>query len=462
MADRLHERTQGFPEVIRHQGLAIGIGMHPIGLVQVRVTSHAFEKEGDQYGPGGGCHFRENGFEPRPILRPKVGGGPHSSQHQKRIGLPLADGIEYRLQVLAGLFRIDRSQHVVGPQGEQEDVRRAAHNPIHPPPPSGRGFTAQASVDNRPPGTEGLRLRFQESRIGLPAVEAVSCGQAVAEADEGEWSRRGLCLVSMQAGETKEKQPQDSSLPVFEHCRGLHFSMLPPVSQPASVPQIPILEVDGVAKSYLSGRRRLQVLRDCQLRIWPGECVAILGPSGSGKTTLLGLCAGLDQPDAGSVRVQGVELGLLGEDGRAALRSRLVGFVFQNFQLLPSLTALENVMVPLELLGRDRAAESRARQLLGEVGLGDRCGHYPVQLSGGEQQRVALARAFANDPSLLFADEPTGNLDQGTREHVVDLLFQLNQSRQTTLVLVTHDLALAERCQRILQIDHGHVREISR
>ncbi|MGB5942761.1 MAG: ABC transporter ATP-binding protein [Leeuwenhoekiella sp.] len=217
-----------------------------------------------------------------------------------------------------------------------------------------------------------------------------------------------------------------------------------------------ILKISGLEKTYSSGSRQLTVLHNISFEVEKGEIFSIVGPSGSGKTTLLGLCAGLDQPNAGTVNLCGQELNTLNEDERAALRNREVGFIFQNFQLLPTLTALENVSVPLELQG-DRGAASRAKELLGKVGLGDRMDHYPSQLSGGEQQRVALARAFANRPSILFADEPTGNLDEETGEKVIQLLFELNKEAGTTLVIISHDLDLASRTQRILRLKGGQI-----
>lgn len=220
--------------------------------------------------------------------------------------------------------------------------------------------------------------------------------------------------------------------------------------------RVPVLEVSGLTKTYRSGNHDITVLSDVSLSLTEGETCAIVGPSGSGKTTLLGLSAGLDRPSRGVVRLCGTELNPLSEDERAALRSRYVGFVFQTFQLLPTLTALENVIVPAELRG-DRNASAHARDLLGLVGLGDRMHHYPAQLSGGEQQRVALARAFVNKPRLLFADEPTGNLDAETGARVEDLLFELNQDSGTALVLVTHDENLAQRAGRVIQLRAGRV-----
>ena len=217
-----------------------------------------------------------------------------------------------------------------------------------------------------------------------------------------------------------------------------------------------ILDVDHLTKTYRSGSTDLTVLQDISFSVNAGDCVAIVGPSGSGKTTLLGLCAGLDQASAGTVELCGSPLPQLDEDERAALRHASVGFIFQNFQLLPTLTALENVMIPLELQGSPRA-QATATALLDRVGLADRMHHYPSQLSGGEQQRVALARAFSNAPRVLFADEPTGNLDEETGQKVEELLFALNREQNTTLIIVTHNMELAHKTDRIIQLKGGRV-----
>ncbi len=212
----------------------------------------------------------------------------------------------------------------------------------------------------------------------------------------------------------------------------------------------------NLSKSVATERGRLNILNSVDLSIKPGEPVAIVGASGSGKTTLLSLLAGLDQPSEGQVFLDGECLTAMDEDGRALIRSRYVGFVFQSFHLLPNLSALENVMLPLELLARSNA-RAEAAALLSRVGLHDRLAHYPNQLSGGEQQRVAVARAFAAMPRVLFADEPTGNLDSSTGEQIIELLFEINREKQTTLVLVTHDDALASRCERIVQLKAGSI-----
>lgn len=218
------------------------------------------------------------------------------------------------------------------------------------------------------------------------------------------------------------------------------------------------LEVSNLSKIYPSGESDLEVLKGINMRVTEGSTQAIIGPSGSGKTTLLGLCAGLDLASSGSVQLLGEPLESMDENARAALRGRSVGFVFQNFQLIPTLTAIENVAVPLDLVGRSNSRE-KAKILLEKVGLNARMDHYPVQLSGGEQQRVALARAFVNEPEILFADEPTGNLDGANGAGIIDLLFELNRARGTTLVLVTHDPNLAEQCDALVRIQDGQIVE---
>ena len=219
-----------------------------------------------------------------------------------------------------------------------------------------------------------------------------------------------------------------------------------------------ILDVHNLSKTYRSGELSLTVLNGVSFAVEEGTTCAIIGPSGSGKTTLLGLCAGLDQATSGSVVLGGASLNALSEDERAGIRNRQVGFVFQNFQLIPTLSALENAMVPLELRG-DGNPRGMAIEFLERVGLGDRLHHYPIQLSGGEQQRVALARAFVNRPRILFVDEPTGNLDAATSSRVEDLLFSLNKEAGTTLLLVTHNLELARRTRRIIRLRAGKIEE---
>jgi putative ABC transport system ATP-binding protein len=216
----------------------------------------------------------------------------------------------------------------------------------------------------------------------------------------------------------------------------------------------PILKVEHLTKTYATSAGSLAVLKDVSFELEQGATCSILGPSGSGKTTLLGLCAGLDQPTSGSVILNGIALGEIGEDERARVRNENVGFVFQNFQLIPTLTALENVTVPMELRG-DRTARKLGVELLQRVGLADRIAHYPAQLSGGEQQRVALARAFINRPKILFADEPTGNLDSETSQSVIDIMLELNTKLKTALVLVTHDSEVARLTERTIRLRSG-------
>lgn len=219
-----------------------------------------------------------------------------------------------------------------------------------------------------------------------------------------------------------------------------------------------VLQLTEVNKTYNSGFVRVKVLRNVNFSLKAGEVVSVVGPSGSGKTTFLSLCAGLDRPSAGEIKLLDHDLGKLNENELARIRSIQIGFVFQSFHLMPSLTALENVMLPLELCG-GRDAEAKARDLLQKVGLGSRLPHYPAQLSRGEQQRVAIARAFINEPKILFADEPTGNLDQRSSDLVVKLLFELNRDYETSLMLITHDESLAQRTQRIMYIKEGFLLE---
>ena len=222
---------------------------------------------------------------------------------------------------------------------------------------------------------------------------------------------------------------------------------------------MPIIKVSNLSKTVDSGYEKIEILKQINFQIDSGDSVAIVGASGSGKSTLLGLMAGLDTPSDGEILFKNETFSNLNEDKRAAIRSNSVGFVFQNFYLVPGLNVLENVMLPLEIHKGDHSIQQQAEKYIEKVGLSHRIKHLPAQLSGGEQQRVALARAFVTEPEILFADEPTGNLDQHTGEHIIDLLFQLNQSTSTTLVLVTHDMALAKKCQSQYHLDEGCIIE---
>ena len=254
--------------------------------------------------------------------------------------------------------------------------------------------------------------------------------------------------------------PEDRTRSVSRASFGAHATPRTRSKLP-SILRAMMIEAKGLGKTYLSGGKPLTVLKNSNLTIEARSFVAIVGPSGSGKTTLLGLLAGLDDASSGVVSLNGVNISRLTEDERAKFRAEHVGFVFQSFQLITTLTARENVMVPFELLGRANGAgtdaETRAVELLERVGLGSRLDHYPAQLSGGEQQRVALARAFANQPKILFADEPTGNLDANTGHKIIDLMVELNHDAQTTLVLVTHDPELANRAHRVIRLSDGEI-----
>ena len=352
-----------------------------------------------------------------------------------------------------------------------------AQDPIEPARPAGGGFTAETGIDDPPAhggrgsvralggrGVGGVELLLQESGVGVGrgAFESVTGGEAVAEADDGfgdglggaeGWGRKARHRETHETHERVRKVAKGGK----ETGHGLDFGeFVCFVVGPMSVESI--LKVERLTKDYRTAAGPLTVLKEVSFDLVAGASLAIVGPSGSGKTTLLGLCAGLDRASGGTVTLAGSELGALDEDGRARVRNAHVGFVFQNFQLIPTLTALENVLVPLELRGEGGAAvEAEATALLGRVGLGARCDHYPVQLSGGEQQRVALARAFMNRPKILFCDEPTGNLDGDTAAAMVELVFGLNREKGTTLVLVTHDLDLAKKCGRIIRLRSGAV-----
>ena len=361
----------------------------------------------------------------------------------------MPDLFENTGKIPAGLVNRDAPQSVVAAEGEDDNCDRPAEDPVDPPQPGGGGFAAETGVDHGVPQAGGPQFLLNQRWIGLLRFNTVACGQAVAKEEDG----RLRFVAPQKRAKSEDGADREESGKHDCHSGKVRFD---PVSILCQQKMSSILKVEGVTKVYRSAGRDLVVLDDIGFEVSSGASCAVVGPSGSGKSTLLGICAGLDEPSAGSVRLDGIALHGLSEDGRAALRNRAVGFVFQSFHLIPTLTALENVMVPLELRG-ERGVAGRARELLGEVGLGDRCGPFPVQLSGGEQQRVALARAFINRPRILFADEPTGNLDGETAERVTELLFRLNAESGTTLILVTHDIELAGRTDRTIRLRGGRM-----
>ena len=321
------------------------------------------------------------------------------------------------------------------------------HQPVYPPARPSRRLTTHPSVDHSIIETGGIDFLLDQGRVRPLRPDAVPSGQAGTEEEDsrslvsgvGRCGSRGCFVLGLLAAEKCYCEDGEEQMSEYH-------SRMPDA----------MLHCQSLSRTYRSGGQDLTVLKDITFRLEPGDFLAILGPSGSGKTTLLGLLAGLDQPTAGTVYLDGQELGSMSEDERAKLRAEKIGFVFQSFQLMPTLTAQENVQVPLELRG-EPGAMSRARALLARVGLHGREHHYPVQLSGGEQQRVALARGFSSRPKVLFADEPTGNLDASTGATIIELMSNLNQDSGTTLVLVTHDLELAARAGRIIRLADGKV-----
>ncbi len=332
-------------------------------------------------------------------------------------------------------------QAIIAAQFQNDDVRpMVAQEPGQAAQPAGAGLAADAGVDKGDRFVFFFQLLRQQRDPSLFHRDTMRRAETVAEHQNG-----------VRQDRPGEQHPNDQKTD-SHHV----FKILAEIFAPVVITMPAMIVAGQLNKSVMLGDSRLDILTDVNLTIEAGESVAVVGVSGSGKSTLLSLLAGLDLPTSGQVTLAGHPLNGLDEDGRAALRGRLVGFVFQSFQLLPSLTALENVMLPLELKGERRAREM-AGDMLGRVGLSRRLKHYPRQLSGGEQQRVALARAFVTEPRILFADEPTGNLDRKTGHQVIELLFELNRLHATTLVLVTHDEALARHCRRTLVLEGGRV-----
>ncbi len=437
--------------------VAAGVGVDLIGLVQAGVAADAFQEKREQgsallRGDGG-----ENFLERAREVAAHRGWHLHAGEDEFGGRAPGAHAREDLLEVGAGDVGADAAQAVVAAECEHEEIDGLAENPVDAAQAAGGGLAAETGVDDAPVEAGGVDLGLEEGGVGLrPGIgQAEARGEAVTEEHDGARFGGGDAARQDEAGRQKQETAEKTGDRLRHRLDFVGFVCF--VS--ASMSERTMLKVERLTKTYQSaGGRDLTVLKEVSFALEAGATLAIVGPSGSGKTTLLGLCAGLDQPSGGRVELAGQSIGELSEDARALARNAHVGFVFQNFQLVPTLTALENVLVPVELRGEGGpAVEREAQGLLQRVGLGERCDHYPVQLSGGEQQRVALARAFMNRPKILFCDEPTGNLDGETAQAMVELIFGLNHERQTTLVLVTHDLELAKRCQRILRLKGGAV-----
>ena len=435
--------------------MAGGGGMDAVGLVEVGVAAHAGEKERDQ---GGMIFCRElwKDFAESPgVVRAEVGGNLHAGENDASCGITDAHTVDDALKVGARIGQRDATQAVVAAEFEDKNVHGPTQNPVDAPQPARTGLAAEPGVDHAPGQVGGVDFFLDESgkSLGGGIVETVAGGEAVAEENDGLRLRGAEDGETGQRGAQQQVQAETAKKHHWPFERFVVACFLIMTGQE-------MLKVERLTKTYPTAAGSLTVLHEVSFVLAEGASLAVVGPSGSGKTTLLGLCAGLDQPSAGTVELAGRALGPLSEDQRARVRNAQVGFVFQNFQLIPTLTALENVLVPLELAGV-REGEGEARALLARVGLEERTDHYPAQLSGGEQQRVALARAFVNRPKILFCDEPTGNLDADTAGAMVELIFGLNRERKTTLVLVTHDIELARRCHRVIRLRGGAVVEDS-
>jgi len=447
-----------------------GGGMNAVGLVEVGTSADALKQERNEgrlvFFGDGGKYFSERAGE----LGAHFGWHLHPNQHEFRRWVFGSNPIENLFEVRPGNVRLDAAETIIAAEREYEDI--------------GDWRRIQSTRRAPPEVVSPLRPALTTCQ-GSPAAVIFFCMSAGYDSSAGSPRPypavrlspkntivRGSAAVTLPVAPTKPaskntqpKTARHGRKPI----RAARFAREPSivgflsrdscVSWAYKMSGQTMLKVEQLTKTYDgAGGHTLTVLREVSFEIATGASLAIVGPSGSGKTTLLGLCAGLDQPTTGQVVLAGESIGALDEDARARVRNAHVGFVFQNFQLVPTLTALENVMVPLELRGEGGAAvESGAKALLARVGLSERCDHYPVQLSGGEQQRVALARAFMNRPKILFCDEPTGNLDDDTAAAMVELIFEINRERGTTLVLVTHNLELAGRCHRIIRLRGGAV-----
>ncbi len=465
--------------------------MDPVLEVELLPSRHALEKERDERQPLLLRKAREEAAEALLVLRAVAGRDQHPAEEDVRSGL--TGFLDDSPQIPFGLVERQTPEAVVGAEGQDQDGRMLGEDPFHPSKPArsrvarnprvhhpyrpapprelfghdrrkrlvdwkakpGRQAVAQEDDEGRsgrhgrggPDGARTRTVRSAGSRT-LSGGGVQGCGRGI-QGNEVPRGRRTRIVLLPAAGEQEgpEGQAEANRAPHGGGCYG-NARLLPTM--------IALLELRGVTKELPSGTRMLRILDDVHLAIGAGEFVAILGPSGSGKSTLLGLMAGLDRPTRGEVLLEGAPIHSMSEDALALLRRRKVGFVFQSYQLLSNMTARENVLLPLELAGHDDAG-ARATELLAAVGLAERGHHYPAQLSGGEQQRVALARAFGPRPPLLLADEPTGNLDSATGASILDVLVRLRAESGTTLVLVTHDPAVAALAGRRIHLRDGRI-----
>src|SRR5262245_11104767 len=462
------ERAQVGPEVVDDDSITLGGRMNAVGLIQARLAAHAVEEERQERGLAAGRDLLEHGLEVPVVARAVVGREPHASDEDP--SARRLESLDDRVEVLAHAPEILTAKGVVGAELDDGDGRLEPQRPVHAAEASSRRVPGDSGVDHAIRVALRAKPRRQQRRIRELGRDAEPGGEAVAERDD-----HALLPVRSGRGRDENREHDErseggaeaarvqSDLPAGDphgDARGAIGTRSAARPRPARYPEcsmkLAMISVREVSMRLASGGRPVDVLTCVSLDVPGGQFLAVAGPSGSGKSTLLGLIAGLDAPTAGRIEVAGVDITGLDEDRLARFRRDTIGYVFQSYHLIPTLTALENVAVPLELSG-DRGALDRAAELLDEVGLADRARHYPVQLSGGEQQRVAVARAVARRPRLLLADEPTGNLDSGTGKQVIALLVGMNRDLASTLVLVTHDVALAAHADRIVTLRDGRV-----
>ena len=420
--------------------------MNQIRLIQTRITRHSLEQKRQQHRAVRLRHVAESRRKGLRVVPPHTAGHLHAGHHDFHFRIRRARLCHDRRQIFLHLRDRQTAQSVIAAQRNDHHVGRPlAQHQIDPPQSPRRRVPAQAGIDHGVIEPRSLDFLLQQRRVSLFRFQIVTGRDAVTENDH----------TARLAGRRRSSDngTEQQNVKTSAHMNSQQTTEPAPAKSEMTAS---ILAVRGLGKTYTTAGHPLTVLADINFDLAPGAPCAIVGPSGSGKTTLLGLCAGLDRPTTGQVVLDGHHLGDLDEDALAALRNATTGFVFQSFQLLPSLTALENVLVPLELRGV-RGAQATALDNLARVGLADRTDHYPNQLSGGEQQRVALARAFVHRPKILFADEPTGNLDDETSGPIVDMLFDLNATAGTALVLVTHDPELARRAGRVITMRGGRI-----